>query len=43
MYAKWLLILLEWDEIFSAFIKSIYLFLTFGCAYLRVFLFHNLK
>ena len=26
MYAKWLLILLEWDEFFSAFVKSVYLF-----------------
>lgn len=25
MYAKWLLILLEWDEIFLAFVKSVYL------------------
>ena len=30
MYAKWLLILLEWDEIFLAFVKKCLLVLTFG-------------
>lgn len=26
MYAKWLLILLEWDEFFSALVKNVYWF-----------------